>query len=65
MFDRYHHSWAVVIPVKYECDIIEYVSGVLMILKIWENNGIEKIGLVPPPLNNNTSQVNLTFESLY
>ena len=38
-------SSAAVTPVKYELDIIE-VTTVLIIRKKWENNGTEKIGLV-------------------
>ena len=33
--------------VKYEHDILR-VTGILMILKNWENNGTEEIGLVTP-----------------
>ena len=43
------YSWAVVTPGKYECDIQE-VSSVLIILNNWENNGTEEIGLATPTL---------------
>ena len=46
-FARCLHSSAALTPAKYEIDIIQ-VTIVLIIKKNWENNGIEKIGLVTP-----------------
>ena len=34
-------------PVKYKRDI-QHVSGILIIMQKWENNGTEEIGLVTP-----------------
>ena len=47
VFVRCHRSSAAVTPVRYELDIIQVIS-VLIILKKWENNGTEKISLVTP-----------------
>ena len=47
IFARCLRSSAAVTPVKYELDIIQ-VTTVLIIQKKWENNGTEKIGLVTP-----------------
>ena len=47
IFVRCLRSSAAVTPVKYEHDIIQ-VSIVLIIVKNWENNGTEKIGLETP-----------------
>ena len=47
IFARCHRSSAAVTPAKYELDIIQ-VTTVLIIQKKWENNGMEKIGLVTP-----------------
>ena len=46
-FARCLRSSAAVTPDKYELDIIQ-VTTVLIIRKNWENNGTEKIGLVTP-----------------
>ena len=46
-FVRCLRSSAAVTPVKYERDVIQ-VTSVLIILKNWENNGTEKICLVTP-----------------
>ena len=45
MFSRCLRGSAAVTPDKYECDIIELAS-VLMILKKMENNGTKNIGLI-------------------
>ena len=47
IFARCLRSSAAVTPAKYELDIIQ-VTTVLIIGKKWENNGTEKIGLVTP-----------------
>ena len=47
IFARCLRSSATVTPAKYELDIIQ-VNTVLIIRKKWENNGTEKIGLVTP-----------------
>ena len=47
IFTRCLRSLAAVTPAKYELDIIQ-VTTVLIIRKKWENNGTEKIGLVNP-----------------
>ena len=47
IFARCLRSSAAVTPVKYEFDIIQLMS-VLIILKNWENNGTEKITWVTP-----------------
>ena len=47
IFARCRRSSAAVTPAKYELDIIQ-VTTVLIIRKNWENNGTEKIGLVTP-----------------
>ena len=47
IFARCLRSSAAVTPAKYELDIIQ-VTTVLIIRKKWENNGTEKIGLVTP-----------------
>ena len=47
IFGRWHHSKAVVAPVKYVCDI-HLVKSVMVILIKWKNNGTEKNGLVTP-----------------
>ena len=46
-FARCLRSAAAVTPAKYELDIIQ-VTTVLIIQKNWENNGTEKTGLVTP-----------------
>ena len=46
-FARCLRSSAVVTPAKYELDIMQ-VTTVLIIRKNWENNGTEKIGIVTP-----------------
>ena len=47
IFVRCPCSSVAVTPVKYERDII-HVTSALIILKNWENNGTEEIGLVTP-----------------
>ena len=47
IFVRCFRSSAGVTPVKYERDSIQF-NNVLIILKNWEINGTEKIGLVTP-----------------
>ena len=47
IFARCLRSLAAVTPAKYEFDIVQ-VTTVLIIRKKWENNGTEKIGLVTP-----------------
>ena len=47
IFARCLRSSAAVTPAKYELDIIQ-VTTVLIIRKKWENNGTEKTGLVTP-----------------
>ena len=47
IFARCLRSSAAVTPAKYELDIIQ-VTIVFIIPKNWENNGMEKIGLVTP-----------------
>ena len=48
IFARCLRSVAAVTPAKYELDIMQ-VTAVVIIRKIWENNGTEKISLVTPP----------------
>ena len=60
IFVRCLRSTAVVTPVKYECDIAQ-VTSVFIILKNWENNGTEKIGLVTPtPADDGNKNSNVT-----
>ena len=47
IFARCLRSSAAVTPAKYELDVIQ-VTTVLIIRKKWENNGTENIGLVTP-----------------
>ena len=47
IFARCLRSSAAVTPAKYEPDIVQ-VTTVLVIRKKWENNGTEKISLVTP-----------------
>ena len=47
IFARCLRSSAAVTPAKYELDIMQ-VTTVVIIRKKWENNGTEKIGLVTP-----------------
>ena len=59
IFARCLRSSAAVTPAKYELDIIQ-VTTVLIIRKKWENNGTEKIGLVTPtpgPLHGGVDRV--------
>ena len=48
IFARCLRSSTVVTPAKYELDIIQ-ITIVFIIPNIWEDNGVEKIGLVTPP----------------
>ena len=48
IFARCLRSVAAVTPAKYELDIMQ-VTAVMIIRKIRENNGTEKISLVTPP----------------
>ena len=56
IFVRCLRSVTVVTPVKYERDI-KQVTSVLVMLKKWENNGTEKIGLVTPPQTTYTNDL--------
>ena len=47
IFARCLRSSAAVTPAKYELDIVQ-VTTVLIIRKKWENNGTGKIGFVTP-----------------
>ena len=47
IFARCLRSSAAVTPAKYEFDIMQ-VTTLLIIRKKWENNGTEQIGLVTP-----------------
>ena len=58
IFARCLRSLAAVTPAKYELDIIQ-VTTVLIIRKKWENNGTEKIGLVTPTPGSDKDSVKL------
>ena len=47
IFARCPRSSAAVTPVKYERDVVQ-VTNLSVILRKWENNGTEEIGLVTP-----------------